>query len=491
MSSTEEGGGAVGVPGGAVSTDQTIATNTNPLDTIIPIPGTDFTLSNGELENLRSLDEAFNGNQLDPNAKPLIRRTPATLGRDEDFRKYFMPKVFPIGPLHNGDPTLHGSEKLKLRLVAHFVENIGVNNEILYNNIKTEIDGLKKCYDPKELEKYSNDDKDLAWMFFVDGCAILQAVYMRYGQDYNSTLKKRITNNEMLTFEYSDLFLLENQLPFRVLELLTSSSENGEKFMNAIKRFIDDTVITPADMKESQSHQQDSEWWPQQGERIHLLHLLRVRLLFKKENPWRYSRFWTPILMLINRSHQTRTKRYHSRTFPNVIELKKAGIRLKASKTSCLTDISFNSIFFFGKLWLPPITIDGSTMNLIVYEFSPDFYNNFTVTSYMGFLVSLIGEAENVKELRDAGILYNRLSDEEVVKLYNKMNTDLAPSPMIYSYVKQQIHNHRENMWTKYPAKVYHNCFRTRWTFSHLWVSLLHFFFLLCRLIIPYINQIN
>ncbi|PPD86566.1 hypothetical protein GOBAR_DD16520 [Gossypium barbadense] len=421
MSSTEEGGGAVGVPGGAVSTDQTIATNTNPLDTIIPIPGTDFTLSNGELENLRSLDEAFNGNQLDPNAKPLIRRTPATLGRDEDFRKYFMPKVFPIGPLHNGDPTLHGSEKLKLRLVAHFVENIGVNNEILYNNIKTEIDGLKKCYDPKELEKYSNDDKDLAWMFFVDGCAILQAVYMRYGQDYNSTLKKRITNNEMLTFEYSDLFLLENQLPFRVLELLTSSSENGEKFMNAIKRFIDDAVITPADMKESQSHQQDS--------------------------------------------HQTRTKRYHSRTFPNVRELKKAGIRLKASKTSCLTDISFNSIFFFGKLWLPPITIDGSTMNLIVYEFSPDFYNNFTVTSYMGFLVSLIGEAENVKELRDAGILYNRLSDEEVVKLYNKMNTDLAPSPMIYSYVKQQIHNHRENMWTKYPAKVYHNCFRTRWTF--------------------------
>ncbi|MBA0654805.1 hypothetical protein Goklo_021735, partial [Gossypium klotzschianum] len=112
--------------------------------------------------------------------------------------------------------------------------------------MKTEIGGLKKCYDPKELEKYSNDDEKLAWMFFVDGCAILQAVYTRYGQDYNSTLKKRFTNNEMLTFEYSDLFLLENQLPFRVLELLTSSSENGEKFMKAIKRFIDDTVITPA-----------------------------------------------------------------------------------------------------------------------------------------------------------------------------------------------------------------------------------------------------
>ncbi|MBA0876348.1 hypothetical protein Goshw_013746 [Gossypium schwendimanii] len=192
--------------------------------------------------------------------------------------------------------------------------------------------------------------------------------------------------------------------------------------MKAIKRFIDDTVITQADMKEPQSHQQDS--------------------------------------------NQTRTKGHHSHTLRNIKELKKAGIRLKASEISCLTDISSNRIFFVGKLWLPPITIDDSTTNLIAYEMCPDFYNNFTVTSYMGFLVSLIDEAEDVKALRHAGVLHNRLtSDEEVVKLFNNMNTDLVPSPMIYSYVKQQIHNHRENMWSKYPAHAYHTCFTTRWTF--------------------------
>ncbi|PPS04693.1 hypothetical protein GOBAR_AA15967 [Gossypium barbadense] len=244
MSSTEEGGGAVGAPGGAVSNDQTITTNNNPLETIIPMPDTDFTLSKGELENLRSLDESFDGNQLDPNAKPLIRRVPSTLGCHEDFRKYFKPKVIQIGPLHNDDPTLHGSQNLKQNLVKCFTKNIGVNTKTLYENMKKEIDGLKKCYDPKELEKYSNGKEKLAWILFVDGCAILQAVYIRYGQDYNSTLIERCTIKEMLTFEYSDLFLLENQLPFRVLELLTSSSKNGEKFMKAIKRFIDYTVIT-------------------------------------------------------------------------------------------------------------------------------------------------------------------------------------------------------------------------------------------------------
>ncbi|TYI03832.1 hypothetical protein ES332_A11G369400v1 [Gossypium tomentosum] len=67
---------------------------------------------------------------------------------------------------------------------------------------------------------------------------------MRYVNDDDDG-KLFITNN-LLTFVYSDLFLLENQLPFRVLELLTSSG-NGKMFMNAIQRFIDDTVINPAE----------------------------------------------------------------------------------------------------------------------------------------------------------------------------------------------------------------------------------------------------
>ncbi|MFQ6635666.1 hypothetical protein Gotur_011166 [Gossypium turneri] len=187
----------------------------------------------------------------------------------------------------------------------------------------------------------------------------------------------------------------------------------------------------------------------------------------EKENPWRHYRFCTQLFMcLMNGSDQTRTEGHHSHTFCNIKELKNAGVWLKASETSCLTDISFNRFFVFGELQLPPITVDDSTMNLVAYEMCPDFYNNFTVTSYMGFLVSLIDEAEDVKELRDAGVLHNRLtSDEEVVKLFNKMNTDLVPSPTIYNVVKRQIHNHCKNMWINYAAQAYHTHFRSPWTF--------------------------
>ncbi|MBA0860239.1 hypothetical protein Goshw_015535, partial [Gossypium schwendimanii] len=76
----------------------------------------------------------------------------------------------------------------------------------------------------------------------------------------------------------------------------------------------------------------------------------------------------------------------------------------------------------------------------------------------MCLLDPLIDEAEDVKEMRDTGILYNRLgSDEEVAKLFSQMNTDLVP--------------------------------RVLRRFWHLWVPLLHFCLVLCRLILPYINQ--
>ncbi|TYH47078.1 hypothetical protein ES332_D11G386400v1 [Gossypium tomentosum] len=417
---------------------------------------TDVPLSKGELANLQSLDKALDGGQPNLAANPLIRKVPSTLRRTEDFMKYFKPKVISIGPIHHDDPTLHESKELKLKLAAHFVKNIGVDKDSLYRNMKKEIDGLRNCYDPKELEKYSNDNEKLAWMFFVDGCAILQAIYMRYGtyDDFYAVYGQLFIKNDLLTFVYSDLLLLENQIPFRVLELLTSSS-NGEQFMNAIIRFIDDTVITPAE---------DSEWWPQQGgDRIHLLHLLRVRLLFNKENQL-LNRF--PFYIEHRFSNEARTKRCHSYPFRNVKELKKAGIWLKASQTSCLTDISFNRIFFVGKLCLPPMTVDDSTMNLIAYEMCPDFDNDFTVTSYMCFLDLLIDEAEDVQDLRAAGTLNNGLgSDEGVAKIFNKMNTDLVPSSMIYSEVKQKIHNHCKTTWIKHAAQAYHTYFRSPWTF--------------------------
>ena len=75
-----------------------------------------------------------------------------------------------------------------------------------------------------------------------------------------------------------------------------------------------------------------------------------------------------------------------------------------------LKDIFFSTLLCFGFLWLPPIIVDDSTrpkfFNLIAYEMCSDFNNDYGVISYISFLDSLIDEANDVKELRKAGILY-------------------------------------------------------------------------------------
>ncbi|KAE8728939.1 Lycopene cyclase [Hibiscus syriacus] len=488
MSSHEEGGAAAAtsIPGTgrAVSTHQTNTTINKKLPEIaIAVEEGGFNLSNDDTERLNSLAKALEGDRLfEPKAKPLIRKVPSTLCIPKDFAKYFKPRVISIGPIHHGDPALDGSEPLKLILAAHFVKNIGVEEKKLYNIIKTEIGSLKKCYDPKELERF--DDEQLAWMFFLDGCAILQAILQGDGEEQPQS--KMNIKNDLLTFVHLDLLLLQNQLPHEVLRLLTSSSSNGygKNFMESVRRFIENNVITPAEMKEQQKQKRPSPS-PQaemkkqlkqqpsaqeQEEAVHLLDRLRKRLILEKtkEGGKQFGRNWISEFIRSS-SNRGRTESRYSQTFRNVKELRAAGIWLKPSPSSCLKDVSFGRVCCKGNLWLPPITVDDSTgpkfMNLIAYEMCPDFENDFTVTSYICFLDSLIDEAEDVKELRDSGILYNGLgSDEEVAKLFNKMNTDLVPSPTIYSDVKWQVQRHCRNIWINYAAQAYYTHFNSPWT---------------------------
>ncbi|XVE90355.1 hypothetical protein DITRI_Ditri20bG0070800 [Diplodiscus trichospermus] len=467
------------------SADQTSRGTYNSQETIISVHDGHLNLSSGDLENLRSLDEALGGDQIEATAKPLIQRVPFMLCVNEDFKKYFKPKVIAIGPLHHDDPSFRRAEKLKLKLAAHFIKNIGVEKEILYSKIKMEIGNLKKCYDPMEIGRYS--DEKLTWMFFLDGCTVLQAIYIRSAPDIykeeDDMSDELNIKNDLLTFVYLDLFLLENQLPYRVLELLTSSANHGKKFKESIKRFIDDNVMTPAEMKKEQQQWQQKQKKQQQKrqgkqqkqqqepEPAHLLELLRTRLLLTKQEKrsqlggYGCHRLFRYIVLY----NQKRSTSHHSHTFRNVKELREAGIWLRPSETSCLKDITFKRVCCVGKLRLPPITVDDSTgpkfMNLIAYEMCPDFDNDFAVASYICFLDSLIDEAEDVKALRDAGILHNGLgSDKEVAKLFNKMNMDLVPSPSIYSEVKRQIQNHCSNMWITYAAQAYHTHFSSPWT---------------------------
>ena len=84
------------------------------------------------------------------------------------------------------------------------------------------------------------------------------------------------------------------------------------------------------------------------------------------------------------------------------------------------------------------------------------------MTSYISFLDSLINEANDVKLLRKAGVLYNFLgSDEEVAKLFNEIGTDFVPSIEIYSDVRSEIQKHYNKLIRTWLAQEISKYFRS------------------------------
>ncbi|KAK5836161.1 hypothetical protein PVK06_011917 [Gossypium arboreum] len=395
--------------------------------------------SSREKENFRSfraLKKSTNGNTQTQSSesKPLIRRVPTILRENDNFKKYFEPRVVAIGPLHY--------QNNRLRLTA---------------KIKDEIGYLKKCYKPKDIEVYEDDE--LAWIFFVDGCAMLHVIHRTTSEKCMDHVKV-----DLLAFAQVDLFMLENQIPFRVLNLLISSISKGNDVRNSMYAFIDKKIKSTLAAGKSDLDQGPvvSE---QDQEPTHLLGILRDRLLTKSKNkPTTNSKKEVICNLLMSLG----SKPQHSKTFRSVKELKEAGIQVSPSETSSFRDVDFY-VGLLGTLKIPRIVVDDSTgskfMNLVAYEMCPDFENDFGVTSYLCFLDSLIDTAEDVKELRHAGMLLNYMgSDEEVAHLFNSLTTDLVPDFSTYKDVTNDMRKYCNNPWATSIAKAYYTHFSTPWS---------------------------
>ncbi|KAE8098670.1 hypothetical protein FH972_016714 [Carpinus fangiana] len=379
--------------------------------------------------------------------------------RDHKLVKYFEPRVASLGPMHHSNPKYQPGEMYKRRLAYEFVKEFNCNDgntlqddiNCLYGKIKKEIKQLRGCFVEEVTKDYDNEA--LAWMLFVDGCAILQYIFCATKDKF----KELNIKNDSVAFAQQDLFLLENQVPYRLLKLLMRYSGKEAELSESIECFIESVTYQPTNPQ--QKHEQRDP--------THLLDLLRTRLLgppppSQKAKPSSSTRPFT---------HQEDPD---WQTYRNVQELKAAGINLKRSKNnSYLRNISFTKQFGFGfypgNLWLPPITVDDSTgpkfMNLIAYEMCLDFDNDFGISSYLSFLDSLIDEANDVKYMRKAGVLHNFLgSDQHVADLFNEIGTDLVPSAEAYKDVKFKIQKYYKSKWLTWMAQVRHDHFSSPWT---------------------------
>ncbi|XP_038993078.1 UPF0481 protein At3g47200-like [Hibiscus syriacus] len=429
-----------------------------PEDHTINIPGAEKSeFIKKKIQEFKSAMDGFQnqgGGSSSQRTKPLIQRVPPVLlNMKEDFKKCFEPRLVSLGPLHHGDPRFQRAEVSKLQFAAFFALENKTDGDTLFGKIKAEIEDLRKCYMSDDTKDY--DDEKLAWMLFIDGCAVLCAISCGMEGKFD----KLNTKPDLLVFAQLDLFLLENQIPYKVLQILIGSAINPQKWKESLKGFIAQNLITNI---QGEHKSRNAVKDPETEDYAHLLEWLRAEHLVGKEVK-RESSMIGKMLLSCGDS------RMHRKTFRSVKELRESGIHVKPTQT-----INLETIYFYckclGKLMMPRLLVDDSTvskfLNLVALETCRDFKNEFEITTYLCFLDSLIDTAEDVKELRVTGMLLNYLgSDEELADLFNKMSRDLVPDQQRYYEVVQDIHKYCNNPWTAALTHIYNTHFSSSWSF--------------------------
>ncbi|BFG37921.1 hypothetical protein CerSpe_241950 [Prunus speciosa] len=384
-----------------------------------------------------------------------IQSVPRILRSHRSLDKYFEPRVLAMGPIHH-DKCIE-AEKLKYKLAADFIKDSGCTYDQLYKQILDRIAQIKDCYDNKATKCY-DDDETLAWMLFIDGCSTLQFMHKI------DRLEEFGMNRTQAAFARLDLFLLENQLPYQLLELLMSSTTKNQELFSSIQSFVGMQIIAAEKPLEYSRERKI----PVHEEAIRAAHLFK-EAAYQAVYHTAYHPTYHLLDFLRERMlglppfhHDDYRKEDNSPSFRNAQELKAAGVHFRRSKTSFLCDISFTSLGFVGFLSLPPINEDAMSLflNLIAYEMCPDFLNNFGVTSYFSFLSSLIAHPDDAKQLRSARILCNlRGSDQALVDLFHEIGPDLVLAHPMHNFINAKLEKHYKTKWKAWFAQFFEDHF--------------------------------
>ncbi|CAA2961398.1 Hypothetical predicted protein [Olea europaea subsp. europaea] len=394
----------------------------------------------------------------------------------ESNKKCYDPLVVSIGPYHHEKPELKAVEKLKFKYANQF--RLACGDQVSINQLYAEVakvaDSAREYYEEGSTTDYDNES--FTKMMFLDACFVLQFMCIltktetKEEEDQLPTMK-----SYLCAFVWRDLFLLENQIPLLVLEVLLKFRVGGN--IKLIQDFLD--LFTSIRPPEKTSCTNFVKKFVNKSYCDAVKKFVNECCLGGQTNDKRELQLdGSPHLLDLMRRHLTEPHNFEDRimkksdqwnSYRSVTELEEAGIRFRASKTHRVTDVTFKDHLVCGTMILPPLVVDDTTkpllLNLVAYEMSPNGPHDSLITSYIWLMDSLIDHANDVKELRKKGILVNNLgSDGHLATIFNEIANGLVPDPRAYAHAKGQIEKHCRNKCRFWLAEWMHIHFSSPWT---------------------------
>ncbi|KAJ0079363.1 hypothetical protein Patl1_22886 [Pistacia atlantica] len=425
MGEKEGEAGSSSLPGGGDTPLEGIVVHINGDNTAVPVSGNEKKW----LEYIVNGESFKNPHEV---VRTQIERVPAMLRVVKKNRGCYDPLVVSIGPYHFGNPRLELMQQHKLTMARQYVNGDLKLLEESYQKVRRVAEAAKQCYtDQISVAKFNNEE--FSQMMFLDACFLLQFIYCIVREEREALKMK----NNMIALVQRDLFLLENQIPFQLLNELSFESKFGDE--NS-KQTMLNKFVTQIRSPPPQSYKKNINNFLSNlafGGRKGVQDVNVIAGKFESEP--------AQLLDLIRTNLFDKT------------------VLTQPPPRDC------SDWYHTGFLKLPPIYIDDSTksmlLNMVAYESSLNGPDDFGVSSYICLMNSLLEHAEDVKELRSKGILLNFLgSDQQVADLFNEIADNLVSHPHAYAVVKDRIEKHYKNRLKIWLAEWLHTHFTSPWT---------------------------
>ncbi|XP_077217787.1 UPF0481 protein At3g47200-like [Tasmannia lanceolata] len=397
----------------------------------------------------------------------------------ETDKKAYEPKIISLGPYHHGKQCLQDMEDHKLRyLNAILSRNVDLSLENYLATIKKMETRARSCYSESTNHLESNE---FVQMMVVDGCFIVElflnheeAVMAREKGEFVPGRNKEAQEdpiydtNWLLPLVAHDMLLLENQLPFFVLQSLFElvHKSNIPSFLFRLTFNFFDPLLP-----------RNSGIHPPSDKVLHLLHLFYWHFSPSADNILDYSVIqcftYNPTLALDSGllASSNKIQPEPPTLIPSVTELKEAGVKFKPKKMmGSFLDVNFSK----GVMEIPHISIYDSTnslfRNFIAFEQCfPTSRAHFT--DYTILMDCLINTPKDVSILKQNKIIHHMLgSDEEVALLFNQLAKGVAVNyeDRYLSKMFKDVNKYCETNWHYWRANLVHSYFSNPWTMMSL-----------------------
>nr|XP_043621845.1 putative UPF0481 protein At3g02645 [Erigeron canadensis] len=384
-------------------------------------------------------------------------------------QKSFTPRVVSIGPLHKESKNLQESEGLKdsylhdLLSRSHPSRTLEEQLKECLEAVNHMMKDIRSCYDDVVMNK-KYKDTDLANMMVLDGGFILEFCY-KLQDNKEATMLSKI----QISCIAIDLMLLENQIPFFVLEAIFNRTTHPKNIsLTCLVRKILGSYIHPFSFSlEKEVSDDDSV---DSSQHVHVLDCVHKIYKIKPSSE-----------TVVNIKCQTSEKDGDCETSLNynhsVVELDRSGVNFKPHKQNemsmAMNVIKSRSCYHLSPwskrtLVMPTLVIQEFTevilRNFIAYEqFSPKV--NYYFTSYASAMDMLIDCEADVGKLVESKVIVNNLgSNKEVARVINGICVNIEIERFCYSEAIKELDKYYNSYWPKHFAYFKRTYFNNPWS---------------------------